>query len=132
MRVIAETSLSDRERARLDRFVAELRERLGDELHAVRLYGSRARGKAPAYEDSDVDVLVEDASSRGRDRVYAALRGAGRQLGDTETDIWFSLSVASYANAWQATETEAREVLALAHQFVEAVQAMFESPAERE
>jgi uncharacterized protein len=95
VRTLAETSLSDSERALLDRFVEELRERLGEELHAVWLYGSRARGEQPAHEDSDVDliVLVHDASSAGKKRVRAALREAGHQLGDERTDIWFSVHV---------------------------------------
>lgn len=43
-------------RAALDRYAARLRERFGDRLREVRLFGSFARGEA--NEDSDVDVLV--------------------------------------------------------------------------
>ncbi|MGH2991000.1 MAG: nucleotidyltransferase family protein [Solirubrobacterales bacterium] len=39
------------------RFVDALRERLGERLRSVWLFGSRARGERPASE-SDVDLLV--------------------------------------------------------------------------
>ena len=42
--------------ATLGRFAAALRERFGERLCEVVLFGSRARGDA--HEDSDVDVLV--------------------------------------------------------------------------
>jgi predicted nucleotidyltransferase len=40
---LADRSLSADERTLLDRFVSELRARLGDELRAIWLFGSRAR-----------------------------------------------------------------------------------------
>jgi predicted nucleotidyltransferase/HEPN domain-containing protein len=58
MATLATASLSDAERRALDRFVAAVQRELGDELHAVWLYGSRARGEPPRDEDSDVDLLV--------------------------------------------------------------------------
>jgi predicted nucleotidyltransferase len=63
MDALAHAALSPSERRALERLVELLREELGDHLHAVWLYGSRARGEPPS-EDSDVDVLV--VSSRGR------------------------------------------------------------------
>ena len=57
MATLAEASLSETDRRVLDRFVAALREHLGEALDAVWLYGSRARGEPP-HEDSDVDLLV--------------------------------------------------------------------------
>jgi predicted nucleotidyltransferase len=47
MATLATASLSDAERRALDRFVAAVQRELGDELHAVWLYGSRARGEPP-------------------------------------------------------------------------------------
>lgn len=58
MASLATTTLTDAERSALDRLVADLERELGDDLHAVWLYGSRARGEAPRDEDSDVDLLV--------------------------------------------------------------------------
>lgn len=63
MSQVTDASLTPRERRVLDRLVDLLRRELGQDLHAVWLYGSRARGEAPGPE-SDVDVLV--VSSRGR------------------------------------------------------------------
>ena len=49
--------MSEMDRRVLKRFVAALREHLGDALDSVWLYGPRARGEPP-HEDSDVDVIV--------------------------------------------------------------------------
>lgn len=83
MTTVAETSLSEDERALLERFVAELRPTLGRELRAVWLFGSRARGDRPSGEASDVDVLViaDDASWEGKLRVRRVLDAAARDLG---------------------------------------------------
>ena len=54
---VAEASLTPEERRTLERFVELSRRELGSELHAVWLYGSRARGEPPA-EESDVDLMV--------------------------------------------------------------------------
>jgi predicted nucleotidyltransferase len=92
---LVDTSLSGDERALLERFVSELRSRLGEELHAVWLFGSRARGELPAREDSDVDLLVvvDDASWDGAQRVYAILDDAAGALG-LEALAWtFSVHV---------------------------------------
>jgi len=59
-------TLNSEERASIEIFVASLRERLGEELRAVWLYGSRARGEEPG-EYSDVDLLVITDGGRDRD-----------------------------------------------------------------
>jgi predicted nucleotidyltransferase len=54
-------ALTDKERACLDRYCALLRERLGDELVEVRMFGSAARGDmwaANSPMNSDIDLLV--------------------------------------------------------------------------
>lgn len=51
------TSLTTRERHALEHAVRELGESLGEDLEAVWLFGSRARGEPPR-EESDVDLLV--------------------------------------------------------------------------
>ncbi|HTX30440.1 MAG TPA: nucleotidyltransferase domain-containing protein [Solirubrobacteraceae bacterium] len=72
---LAATSLSPDERVLLEWFASLLRARLGEDLHAVWLFGSRARGEALAHEDSDVDllVLVEDDSWDGSSDIYRVL-----------------------------------------------------------
>ncbi len=54
---LAAATLSEAERRTVRRFVAMLDEALGDDLRAVWLYGSRARGERP-HPESDVDLLV--------------------------------------------------------------------------
>jgi predicted nucleotidyltransferase len=107
MTVLAETSLVADERALIERFAEELRLRLKDELHAVWLFGSRARGEEPS-EESDVDVLVlvDDASWDGRMLVRQMLDDAARELG-LEALTW-SFSVHVHTPAWLAQRREIR------------------------
>jgi predicted nucleotidyltransferase len=94
MLTLAATSLGEDERALIARFVSDLREQLGDELHAVWLFGSRARGELPS-EESDVDllVLVDDASWDGRMRVRTVLDESARDLGLDALPWSFSVHV---------------------------------------
>lgn len=57
MASLPDARLSAAERRMLDRFVAAMRERLGENLLSVWLFGSRARGQDTGPL-SDVDVLV--------------------------------------------------------------------------
>lgn len=66
MTTLAEAALTDAERRALNRAVAELREELGDDLLAVWLYGSRARGDV--HDESDIDLMVV-ARGADQDRV---------------------------------------------------------------
>lgn len=63
MPALADAALDERERAVLDRFVRALRDEYGDDLDAVWLYGSRARGER-RHDESDIDVLVITRSDR--------------------------------------------------------------------
>lgn len=54
---LAAASLDEAERRTIDRFVEQIRERLGDQLVSVWLYGSRARGEKP-HPESDIDLMV--------------------------------------------------------------------------
>lgn len=107
MTTLAETSLSADERMLVERFGEELRTRLKDELHAVWLFGSRARGEQPSSE-SDVDllVLVDDASWDGRMRVRQMLDDAAHELG-VDALTW-SFSVHVHTPAWLAQRREIR------------------------
>lgn len=55
--VLAPATLSALERRVVARLVDRLRQELGSDLHAIWLYGSRARGERP-HPESDVDLLV--------------------------------------------------------------------------
>ena len=82
MTALAEASLSDAERRALDLAVSELRRELGGRLHAVWLYGSRARGEAP-HPESDVDLLVvlDRRDREAADRVHDAVWRAQETIG---------------------------------------------------
>jgi predicted nucleotidyltransferase len=70
---LAEASLTDEERRVVERLVELMRERLGDRLRSVWLYGSRARGERPGPE-SDVDLLaIADRGERDDDDVLTAI-----------------------------------------------------------
>ena len=48
--------LNETEKKIIDAFVKELRERLGDEIVSIRLFGSKVRGDF--YQDSDIDIFI--------------------------------------------------------------------------
>jgi predicted nucleotidyltransferase len=94
--MIAEgTSLTADERQLLARAAELLRQRLATDLHAVWLFGSRARGETPSHGDSDVDVLVlvSDASWDGKREVRRACGDAARELRSERVGIKFSVHV---------------------------------------
>ncbi|MGI8594305.1 MAG: nucleotidyltransferase domain-containing protein [Solirubrobacteraceae bacterium] len=99
------TSLRPRERRALDRMIELLVDEYGDELHAVWLYGSRARGEA-GHEDSDVDLLVLTAGGRSRDsrRVDELAWQAAEEVGMSP----IYLSVRVYDEEWLAGRREIR------------------------
>lgn len=87
------------------RFVEELQRGLGDELDAVWLFGSRARGEKPLPEsDVDVLVLVDDASWDGRMRVRNVLDRAAQEL-ELATLTW-AFSVHVHTAQWLAERRE--------------------------
>jgi predicted nucleotidyltransferase len=101
------SSLSVGERALLERFAQRLRLHLGNDLNAVWLFGSRARGEQPG-RDSDVDVLVlvGDASWPAKVRVREILAAEARELG-LEALAWsFSIHVNTPAWLEQRREIE--------------------------
>ncbi len=104
---LAETSLSADERALIERFVEKLPVRLEGPVHAVWLFGSRARGeRASAESDVDVLVLVEDASWDGRMVVRKVLDDSARELG--LDGLTWSFSVHVHTPAWLAQRREIR------------------------
>jgi predicted nucleotidyltransferase len=69
---LAQASLTEIERRVVRRLIELLRAELGDDLLAVWLFGSRARGERPGSE-SDVDLLVLTRGGRER-HLPAAIR----------------------------------------------------------
>jgi predicted nucleotidyltransferase len=85
------SSLTPAERATLEQFVDRLREALGEELIAIWLYGSRARGESPKPE-SDVDLLAITRAGRKDWRAaYRLLTEAADREG--ASPAFFSLKV---------------------------------------
>jgi predicted nucleotidyltransferase len=103
---LSETSLTAEELALVEQFVEDLHARLGASIHAVWLFGSRARGERRSPE-SDVDLLVlaYDATWDGRMLVREILNQAARKL-DLDALAW-TFSVHVHAPDWL---TERREI----------------------
>jgi predicted nucleotidyltransferase len=103
----AETTLSVDERALAERFVDELRARLAGHLHAVWLFGSRARAEQPSAE-SDVDllVLVDDATWDGRMLVRKVLDDVAHELA-LDALTW-SFSIHVHTPEWLAQRRQIR------------------------
>jgi len=85
MATLTETTLDPDERRAPDRLVDLLREEYGSDLHAVWLYGSRARGEQTGPE-SDIDVMV--ITARGRGEWEAMSRLLRRAAADVEAEPW--------------------------------------------
>jgi predicted nucleotidyltransferase len=94
---LATATLSGPERRTVQRFVAMLRDELGDDLLAVWLYGSRARGERP-HPESDVDLLVIAEGNRERSRDAALDLSA--QAAEAEGESPFTYSVHTYSLEW--------------------------------
>ncbi|MGH2879935.1 MAG: nucleotidyltransferase domain-containing protein [Solirubrobacteraceae bacterium] len=86
-------SLSPIERRVVERLVDTLREELGSDLHAIWLYGSRARGETP-HSESDIDLLViaDGGSSRYGMRVIELLNNLAKAEG--VSPVWYSFFIA--------------------------------------
>jgi predicted nucleotidyltransferase len=102
---LTQSSLLPDELALIELFVEELEGSLQEGLHAVWLFGSRARGEPPSKE-SDVDllVLVDEASWDGRMRVRSLLDQAASKL-DLQALTW-SFSVHVHSPLWLAQRRE--------------------------
>jgi predicted nucleotidyltransferase len=96
--VLAAAALSDSERRVVERLVGSLQEELADDLRAIWLYGSRARGDAATDETdpdlrSDVDLMVIADGGRQRydDKVQGLAYAAAVDAG--ESPVWYSVFV---------------------------------------
>jgi predicted nucleotidyltransferase/uncharacterized protein (UPF0332 family) len=87
MASLATTSLRAEEQRAVDRFLRSVQRELGDDLLAVWLYGSRARGE-PARDWTDVDLMV--VTTRGEadwERIWDLVRPATSPEGGDAPDL---------------------------------------------
>jgi len=89
---LAAASLSDSERRTVRQFVALMSEALGDDLRALWLYGSRARGEPP-HLDSDVDLMVITAGDRERHQCVAMDLSEAAAIAERESPFTYSVHV---------------------------------------
>ena len=73
MSTLADATLTDAERRALERLVTLLEKEFGSALHAVWLYGSRARGESPR-DNSDIDLLIVSDETTLEDTIRAFRR----------------------------------------------------------
>jgi predicted nucleotidyltransferase len=90
--VLAPASLTPGERRVVERLVERLSEELGSDLHAIWLFGSRARGEPP-HPESDIDLMV--LVDEGRSQVGLMAIELAHEIAPTEGvgPTWFSFSV---------------------------------------
>jgi predicted nucleotidyltransferase/uncharacterized protein (UPF0332 family) len=84
MTALAEADLDPAERRAIERFVERLRDELGEQLRAVWLYGSRARGERHELSDVDLMVVVKRGGRARSREIHAWLWEAA----ETEPTLW--------------------------------------------
>jgi predicted nucleotidyltransferase len=89
-------ALTGRERKTVLLFMSNLSDALGDDLLALWLYGSRARGKTHA--DSDIDLLV--IADGGRDRYQRIAWDLSEEAAIASGESPFSYSVHVQSPEW--------------------------------
>jgi predicted nucleotidyltransferase len=102
---LAAASLSNVERRMVRRVLALLRTELGGDLHAVWLYGSRARGQAP-HPESDIDMMAiaDGGSARYGMKAIELVNQAADEQG--QSPAWYSLQL--HDPAWVRGRREIR------------------------
>lgn len=95
MTTLAEAALDPAERRALDHFVELLRKELEEDLLAVWLYGSRARGER--HDESDIDVLVIVRNARKHRRRIGAL---STDVKLAQEGFWFDLMAHVHDPEW--------------------------------
>lgn len=93
---LATAALTERERETVQLFASRMRDALGDDLGAIWLYGSRARGEAHA--ESDVDLLV--IAYGGRDRYQRIAWDLSEEAAVATGESPFSYSVHVHDLEW--------------------------------
>jgi predicted nucleotidyltransferase len=90
--VLAPASLTPAERRVVERVVERLREELGPALHAIWLFGSRARGETP-HPESDIDLMVLADGSRWQIGLTAIELAHEIAPAEGVSPAWYSFSV---------------------------------------
>jgi predicted nucleotidyltransferase len=90
--VLAPASLSRAERRVVERLVVLLRDELGSDLHAIWLYGSRARGETP-HPESDIDLMVLADGSSWETGLTAIELAHEIAPAEGVSPVWYSFSV---------------------------------------
>jgi predicted nucleotidyltransferase len=93
---LAAAALTERERETVQLFASRLHETVGDDLRALWLYGSRARGETHA--ESDVDLLV--IADGGRDRYQRIAWDLSEEAAVASGESPFSYSVHVHDRQW--------------------------------
>lgn len=88
--------LTERERRTVEHFASHLDNALGDDLRALWLYGSRARGTA--HPESDIDMLV--IADGGRERYGRIVGDLGEEAAIAEGESPFNYSVHVHDPQW--------------------------------
>jgi predicted nucleotidyltransferase len=96
--VLADAALSDSERQVVGRLIGSLQDELADDLRAIWLYGSRARGDA-VIDEADPDlksdvalmVIADGGRRRYEDKVQSLAYAAAVDAG--ESPVWYSVFV---------------------------------------
>lgn len=98
--VLSAAALNETERRVVERIVARLRSKLGSDLLAVWLYGSRARGEADPTETdpdlrSDVDLLaiVDDSRDAGELKWWAQPMVEAEGDAEGDSPVYYSLRI---------------------------------------
>jgi predicted nucleotidyltransferase len=90
--VLAPASLSHAERRVVERLVERLPDELGSDLHAIWLYGSRARGETP-HPESDIDLMVLADGSVLQNGLKATELVMEIAPDEGVSPVWYSISV---------------------------------------
>jgi predicted nucleotidyltransferase len=90
--VLAPASLSYAERRVVERLVDLLREELGSDLHAIWLFGSRARGEVP-HPESDIDLMVIADGSSWQTGLRAIELAHEIAPAEGVSPVWYSFAV---------------------------------------
>jgi predicted nucleotidyltransferase len=93
---LAVAQLTQSERRVVERLASRLDDVLGDDLRALWLYGSRARGTA--RPESDVDLLV--IADGGRDRYGRTAGDLSEEIAISEGESPFNYSVHVHDPEW--------------------------------
>jgi predicted nucleotidyltransferase len=81
MAVLADAALTEQERQVLEHYVAAVQAEYGDDLDAIWLYGSRARGER-LNDESDIDLLVVARKEHGDLALYRLVHETLDALGN--------------------------------------------------